>query len=98
MPGFAFHTDAERCRAVHVGEGPALVLAIAPAEAGENPHVADNLLLNVQAEAVLAAIGASSFDVSGTSRVFNRRLVTAHVRPVQISEQPHRARAIFYGK
>jgi hypothetical protein len=52
-PVFAFDAEAERGSAVNVTEDPGFVVPVAPAKAGEDADVLGDLLLEVEAEAVL---------------------------------------------
>src|ERR1039458_10182705 len=49
-PISAFDAQAQRGRAVHVGERPSLVLPITPAQPREGPDVLHDLLLDIQPE------------------------------------------------
>ena len=79
-PELAFDAQAQRGCAVHVGERPSLVLAIAPAQPREGPDVLDDLLLDVQPKPILVAIGPRRLDVGGADGAIDRGLVAAHVR------------------
>ena len=62
-PLFAVDRDAARYGAVDVGEIPRLDIAVGPAGAGEHTECLRNLLLQIEAHAGPAGVGAHGVDV-----------------------------------
>src|SRR5882724_9160592 len=95
FPTGPFHRDAAACQAINGGKREILCLAIVPAQANEKSGIPRDLLLEVEARAVLERSGTvHGGDIrrdSGLRGETEGIGITAGIGVVQISEQPHRA-------
>ena len=71
-------------------------MAIAPPQAGEDPHLFGDLLLEIQAKAVAVASLTPGGDDVGTGRlaieeIGDRLGIISHVRLIHVAQQTHRA-------